>query len=1265
MNDSTHLVSRGSLAVALVLSALVGPARAQLSNEQMADMVLTSARKAFNEKNYPFAATRFREFLAKFGGHKEAASARYGLALSLLDGPEKDRNFGEIQQFLSALAQDKSFADQPLAAYYLGQSLRSQGIAELVQADAKPQEAANRRSSARQKFEQALGPFAQAVELFRAQAKEPGEKDLSTEWEWVARARGDLAEMQVRTGKVKEARATAEPFVKDSTLSRSRYRDFGRYLFAHAAFLENDLPAAQKTLTMLAPFTSREFGTHARYLLARTHHLSDERPEATLHYDGTVNDHKQRLAEVAALLKQPQQFKNDPAIRAELETFQKAPAPDHVARASFYLGVLFYEAGKFAEAKSRFAEFLKAHPESPLKVEVDLRIGFCQVQGKEFGEAIKTLERVVDREPKLADQALLWLARAKAGAAPDAATKPNEHKQSITSAVNILRQALTRAQQLGDAYPDAKGRRGLIVLEMADQLQAIKEYRDAAQKYQELLSEKLLPEREEEIAVRLCQAQHLTRDYDASDRSCQSFERKYPHSTLLPVVAFTYAENAYFRAAAAEKTGTPADRAKLLPPLFEETLKRAQAVVDKYPEYPKILLVRHTMALTHYRQDALDKAFKAWNDIPASERAGELASVPFLMADCILRQTPTAVPEDALAAGKLEEQLKSSAELLEAFLGSNPKDANAPDALLKFGLCQQRLAALLAQPPEKKKALGAARAAYERLAKDFKDHPLQPQAVYERAKVLLLQGDSGNGLNELRRFTTDPLQKAKVAPIAVVALATQLRAQNKASDAVELLQKARDQHEGALASDPQRAGWAVLLRFHHAAALREAGKLPQARELFDSVTRQSPKSPEGIEAMLRQGQCLKEEGLQRVAAGRKGLASIKRPEDAAQVESQINEGYKTVRDAVAYLEKTAETLNSVEGVQEVRARMYYEAAWGLRHLADQEIAAAKTGVAREMVKKMGATAAKLPLPAVPLDKVPLQPAEKQARGVYKGLIERFGDVPLSVDARFELAELLADRGEHDAAVALLNDALDKEPSPELTEKVRLRLGVVHAAKGNLKGAMAQFEAVVANPKSPLIGWAHYRVAEIHLQNKDYGEAVKRLTLFRDNGQFQNVPGLSDRALLRLGHAYALVKGWNESAQAMQRLLGAFPNSPWADEARYGMGWALQHQGNHDGAANWYGQVVGRSVTELAAKAQFQIGMCRLSQKRPLDAANAFLVVSTTYDYPELTVAALLEAARAYSENNQRDQSTRLLERIIREYPNTPFAEVAKERLEQK
>jgi len=297
---------------------------------------------------------------------------------------------------------------------------------------------------------------------------------------------------------------------------------------------------------------------------------------------------------------------------------------------------------------------------------------------------------------------------------------------------------------------------------------------------------------------------------------------------------------------------------------------------------------------------------------------------------------------------------------------------------------------------------------------------------------------------------------------------------------------------------------------------------------------------------------------------------------------------------------------------------------------------------------------------VPLAKVPLQPLEKKAMGLYRGLIESHGDVLLAVEARFELAELLAQRHDHDEALKLLGDVLDKEPSPELTEKARLRLGTIHAAKGNIKGALAQFDAVAQNPKSSLVGWAQYRAGEALIQEKQYDQAIKRLSLFRDNGQYQNIAGLSDRALLRLGHAYAQSNNWDASRQAYERLVGAFGNSPWVDEGRYGMAWAWQQQKNYDQAANVYSQVAGRTATELGAKAQLQIGLCRLEQKRYLDAANALLVVPTTYDYPELSAAALLEAAKAYGELKQRDQANRLLDRLQREFTGTPWAEAAKE-----
>jgi TolA-binding protein len=211
--------------------------------------------------------------------------------------------------------------------------------------------------------------------------------------------------------------------------------------------------------------------------------------------------------------------------------------------------------------------------------------------------------------------------------------------------------------------------------------------------------------------------------------------------------------------------------------------------------------------------------------------------------------------------------------------------------------------------------------------------------------------------------------------------------------------------------------------------------------------------------------------------------------------------------------------------------------------------------------------------------------------------------------------------------------------------------------------LAQFDAVANNPKSPLMAQAHYRAGEALMELGDFTKAAGRFAAFRDQPPLQSVGGLTDRALLRLGHAYEKLKQWDQSRQAHELLIARFGNSPWVHEARYGIGWAWQNQKQYDQAVNAYNQVISATAAEIAAKAQLNIGLCRLEQKQYLEAANAFLAVYSTYDYPETNAVALTEAARAYTELKQHDQAIKLLNRVIKDHPKSKWSEVAKERLE--
>lgn len=1251
------LRSRTRVASGLMLGLLLASAAAaQLTPDQQADIILQSARKAYAEKNYPFAATRFREFLAKFGGHRDAASARYGLALALFETHPK--NYTEIRDLLQPLAGNKTSAEYALIVYHLGLAMRGQGMQDQSLADAKPQEP-KYRDSARQRFEEARQQFALAQAAFQAKVGDvTGAKELPIDMEWAVRARCDQAEMLLRLGKPKEAQALTAPFLKDPILTKSRYRDQGRYHYGFASLLLKEYPAAEQALTMLAPFSDPVFGTHARYLLARTHHLQEDRAEALAHYQSVLDDHATNVKNALLLLKQPDKLKNDPAEAARLLELVKSPPPDHVLRATFYLGVLQYEGGKFAEARSRFIECVKLNPNARLRFDAELRLGFCQVQLKEFGEAMKTLAPLVEKEKRLADQVLLWLAKAQAGAAPDAASNPAGYQKTLDGALATLRQAAERAQQMIATDPEARERRGDILLETADLQQLLKRSKEAASVYNQILAEKLLPEREEEVAQRLVTALHLAGDYNESDKAAQRFQEMFPKSTLRAAVLFRYAENATFRLLAAEKDPKLPERAKTLAALRDEAVKRLQLVIDKYPEFAHVNLARFSLGLTHYRMGDLEKARATFAAIPEPDRTGELALVPYIMADCLLRLAPTAIPEDALGVGKLEGQLKQAAQLLDGYIAAAANRPHTPDALLKLGLCLQRMAALQGQPKERLALLQAARGVYERLVKQFAGHPLQPQAILERAKCIAQSGDPNQAINELRRFTIDPLRGTPAAPMGVLHLATLLRGQNKAGEAVDVLSKAREFHEPLLSKDPQRAESLHLLRYHHGVALREAGKLPEARAVFALMLKEAG-TPENAEAGLRLGQCLKEEGQHKLLLADKASGSPKKEDKDLAVKLR-EEGYGLIRQAAAQLQDQAEKLK--DSASETRARMFYEAAWCYRLLAQPEIDAARETLTRELIKQLGPGAEKFPPPAVPLVKVPLQSQEKKAHSSYQALVVAFPDLPLATDARFELAELLSQRAQHDEAIKLLNEGLDREPPQDLTEKIRLRLGATHAAKGNIKSALAQFDAVSSNPKSPLFPQAHYRAGECLIAAKQFPEAIKRLSLFYSQPPMQNIPGLSDRALLRLGHAWASMQNWDESRKTLERLVQAFPNSPWVDEARYSLGWALQNQRQFDPAINQYQQVVNRTATETGAKAQLQIGLCRLEQKRFQDAANALLVVPFTYDYPDLTAAALVEAARAFAELKQTDQAVRLLERVVRDHASTPWADAARERL---
>src|SRR5262249_53846405 len=154
-----------------------------------------------------------------------------------------------------------------------------------------------------------------------------------------------------------------------------------------------------------------------------------------------------------------------------------------------------------------------------------LRQGFCQVQLKQFAPALQTLQPLVDKEPRLSDQALLWIGKAQVGAADPA--NPQAYEQALKAALDTLRRAAEKAQQFVATDPEAKTRRGEILFETAETQQLAKQFKEAANTYGQVLAEKGLPARDEEMLQRQATALHLAGEYGESDKLCLRFQQTY------------------------------------------------------------------------------------------------------------------------------------------------------------------------------------------------------------------------------------------------------------------------------------------------------------------------------------------------------------------------------------------------------------------------------------------------------------------------------------------------------------------------------------------------------------------------------------------------------------------------------------------------------------------------------------------------------------------------------------------------------------------
>jgi cellulose synthase operon protein C len=1024
-------------------------------------------------------------------------------------------------------------------------------------------------------FADAAREFDAAASAFAARP-ENGKNDL----EWMFCARCAEAEMLLRAQKLKEARAVLEPLLKDPRLADSSYH--GLALFYHGAACSQlgDDMAAGRSLDRLAPFDDVDFGAAARRLLARIHERAGERAEALAQYEAIDADYAERK-----------------------KAAPKAPTPDVVNEARFAAAVLHYENGQFDKAHDLFAELTGAAPPA-LATGARLYQGCCEVQLRQFAQAVETLTPLRDANTLQGAQALLWLGRATAGGAdPEDA---DARREGLQNALKMLGRAEEKFKAAGDDGRFASARRAEALREGAEVHERLGQFTEAADLYARMRADRVAPERDEETLQREVTARTLAGDPAASEKLAALFEQTYPRSVLAAEIHLRRGENASLLAVKEASA---------------EAVRRFQLVLDKYPEFEHAQNARFSLAWLFYLQGDYDKTRSLLEEIPTTDRKDDLAGAGYLLADCLIRTTPKQT-DDALAAGKAQEQLTQAAALLTDVVMQQPYAGRTTDALMRLGLCQQRLAALAGKDEERNALNAASRATFERVLLEYPQDELQPHAALERARWIRRGGDIDEAVRRLRPFSTGTLENNPLAPLAVLHLGGYMRGQEgKAPEAAKLLARCRRKYDKVLRADPARAEWAPLLRYQYALALQDAGRFVEARALLKEVMEEKPARPEAVGAPLAWGNGLLAEGVLKIVAADQAAQAPPTEADAAAARKDRAAGIDVVRAGAEYLESQARQMGDKASSPILQSRLFYEAAWAWRGVAGEEVKAARARIQEER-KKGDPT-------EVPLSDVPQQPAEKKALAAYEGLIAAQPELlPLAAQARLELAETRIQRGEPPAAaVTLLKQALDLEPAPDLSARIGLRLADCLFTAGDAVGGLRQLDRVGSLSDTPLAPVARYRAAAWIAGRGEWDKVVARLTPFRDEDALKKLDSVTDKALLLLGQAYAALGQDAPSTQAYQQMLTTFPDSGWRRQAHYGEALNLQKQKKYPEAVTAYLRAYSLAPPDVAVRARIQIGVCEVEMGQYAEAVETLLAAFDP-DFPDMNAFALREAAYA-------------------------------------
>ena len=285
---------------------------------------------------------------------------------------------------------------------------------------------------------------------------------------------------------------------------------------------------------------------------------------------------------------------------------------------------------------------------------------------------------------------------------------------------------------------------------------------------------------------------------------------------------------------------------------------------------------------------------------------------------------------------------------------------------------------------------------------------------------------------------------------------------------------------------------------------------------------------------------------------------------------------------------------------------------------------------------------------------------KEAADAFRTLATQLPASPLAAESWLRVGQYHEESQQSTEAANAYAAGLAIKQNNAHREQLGYKLGHLHYSAKKYDEALKALQAQVsAFPKGALVNDGKYLAAECLYQQNKHKEALPQFMAVVS----ARVEKYQARALYRSGDCAAALKNWPESERLFKALIAQFPKLPEINEARYGLGLALQNQNKLEDAQKVYLEITKATRTETAAKSRFMMGEIAFARKRFDDAVRHFIELTEGYpagnEYAQWHALGSFELGRAFIELKRNKQAREALEAFVKRFPKDPKVDNAR------